>query len=84
MRIHHINYYALKRKDNEGEGEVEDRVFKRLITPDTKMGFVRGSYLDVYATALAAVIGILIGILLTFYIVGKFIYRKLSKNREEI
>jgi len=46
------------------------------------MGFVRGSYLDVYATALAAVIGILIGILLTFYIVGKFIYRKLSKNRE--
>jgi len=55
-----------------------------LITPDTKMGFVRGSYLDVYATALAAVIGILIGILLTFYIVGKFIYRKLSKNREEI
>jgi len=48
------------------------------------MGFVRGIYLDVYATALAAVIGILIGILLTFYIVGKFIYRKLSKNREEI
>ncbi len=30
---------ALKQKDDD-EGEVEDQVFKGLITPDTKMGFM--------------------------------------------
>jgi hypothetical protein len=76
-----LHSYALKRKDDD-EGVVEDRIFKGLITPDTKMGYIRGSYLDVYAVALTVAIGILTGFLLIFYKVGKLIFGKLFKNRE--
>ena len=75
-----LHSYALKRKgDDEGEVEIEDRIFRGWITPDTKMGFIRGNYLDVYAAALTAVIGIL----WIFYMVGKLIYKNLVKNRED-
>jgi hypothetical protein len=71
---------ALNKKNADGDNKL---VFKDFITPDTRMGFIRGKYLDVYATALVIVVGILTGTLWSLYKIGRLIYVKLFKGEDK-
>ncbi|RIA79928.1 Glycosyltransferase Family 1 protein, partial [Glomus cerebriforme] len=73
----------LKQKNVSDEGGIEKWLYKDFITPDTRMGFIRGKYLDVYAAALAIVVSIVAGIFWVLFIIGKFIYIKLLKYEED-
>ncbi|CAG8614809.1 uncharacterized protein OCT59_025516 [Rhizophagus irregularis] len=75
---------ALNQKNINDDNKFDDKlIFKDLITPDTRMGFIKGKYLDVYATALVIFVSILYGILRGLYIIGKLIYVKLFKNEDK-
>ncbi|GBB97790.1 hypothetical protein RclHR1_03070006 [Rhizophagus clarus] len=71
---------ALKQKNANDDSE---SVFKDLITPDTRMGLIRGKYWDVYATALGILVSILFGTLWSLYTIGKLIYVKLFKDEDK-
>ncbi|CAB5369309.1 unnamed protein product [Rhizophagus irregularis] len=71
---------VLKQKNiNDENYNIEKWLFKELITPDTRMGLIRGKYLDVYAAALIIVISITF---LSIFIIRKLIYIKLFKVKE--
>ncbi|GBC02649.1 hypothetical protein RclHR1_04730010 [Rhizophagus clarus] len=72
---------VLKQKNtiDESDNNVEKWLFKELITPDTRMGLIRGKYLDVYTAALAIIVSI---ILLSIFIIKNLIFGKLFKIKK--
>ncbi|CAG8837675.1 32129_t:CDS:1, partial [Racocetra persica] len=50
-------------KDNISEREFSNSYLRELVTPDTRMGFIRGHYIDVFGTFLAGILIISIAVI---------------------
>ncbi|CAG8843945.1 12464_t:CDS:2, partial [Gigaspora margarita] len=53
---------------------------KDWITPDTKMGFIRGKYLDIYGAAFILILALSSGFVYTLFKIFRFSYIKFIRN----
>ena len=67
----------MKQKNINDEDGIEKLIFKEWITPASRMGFIKGNYLDVYTAALGISVSILIGSPWILFIIGKLVIRNL-------
>ncbi|KAF0541361.1 UDP-Glycosyltransferase/glycogen phosphorylase [Gigaspora margarita] len=71
-------------KNENGELEVDIQTLLRSwITPDSRMGFIRGNYLDVFGAALIITLVLFISLGYGFYKVVLFAFRKWSLRSRE-
>ncbi|RIB13811.1 Glycosyltransferase Family 1 protein [Gigaspora rosea] len=64
-------------KDENGNLRVNNNVLLRdLITADTRMGFIRGNYIDVYGTFIILVLALIGGFGYAFLKVAKYLYAR--------
>ncbi|CAG8478751.1 9009_t:CDS:2 [Funneliformis caledonium] len=59
----------------------EGWLYKEWVSPKNRMGFIKGNYLDVYATAIGIVVGIFAVLIWGVIKIGKLIYGGLFKSR---
>ncbi|KAF0559060.1 UDP-Glycosyltransferase/glycogen phosphorylase [Gigaspora margarita] len=80
----HPHFYIMNSRNENGELEVDiETLLRSWVTPASRMGFIRGNYLDVFGVALiiALVLSICLGY--GFYKAALFGFRKWSlRNRE--
>ncbi|RIB27759.1 Glycosyltransferase Family 1 protein [Gigaspora rosea] len=74
-------------EDENGKLRIDNNVLlKEWITPDSRMGFIRGSYLDVYCTIIIILLSLFGGILFSTWKIAKFFFnisRDSSKPKTE-
>lgn len=62
----------------------DSRYLSQWISPDTRMGFIRGNYFDIYLSLLAIVLGTLLGglliIIFVIYKLSRWVYHKYLFN----
>ncbi|CAG8632843.1 4225_t:CDS:2, partial [Scutellospora calospora] len=70
-------------RNENGELEVYNKVLMRhWITPDSRMGFIRGNYLDVFGAAMIIVLVMTTSLIYCFYKVIMFAFKKWTlRNR---
>ncbi|KAF0559061.1 UDP-Glycosyltransferase/glycogen phosphorylase [Gigaspora margarita] len=78
----HPHIYIMKNENGELEVDIKT-LLRSWITPDSRMGFIRGNYLDVFGAALIIALVLFISLGYGFYNVVLFASRKWSlRNRE--
>ncbi|KAF0434571.1 UDP-Glycosyltransferase/glycogen phosphorylase [Gigaspora margarita] len=71
--------------NEDNELEIDNRVLLRhWITPDSRMGFIRGKYLDVFGVAVIISIALVSCLGYVFYKTIKFVYKKLLPRDENM
>ncbi|RIB18112.1 hypothetical protein C2G38_2185489 [Gigaspora rosea] len=71
-------------RNENGELEVDiETLLRSWITPDSRMGFIKGNYLDVFGAVLIIALVLLISLVYGFYKVALFGFRKWSLSSRE-